>query len=230
MLIGNSRWHWAEKYSKDWSFSHTSPDPSSLTSVNPPLSTWAAVGPIPAQIAFDFHNRLNLQDVPLTKVPPWLGIDRALAAWGALIRIKQAEVTCSGLLVADAGTVLSLTRVTSKGEFQGGQLIAGLRLQLSAMAKGAKNLNNPGLDPLPAEVFPIDTAHAMRQGAIQALVGVITQAQREANVPIWLCGGDAPILADVLRGRGLDVTHHPNLALEGLIDLDAQINKDQGLQ
>ena len=48
---------------------------------------------------------------------------------------QEQQLDCSrGLLLVDAGTVLSLTRVTADGCFGGGQLIPGYRLQLQAMA------------------------------------------------------------------------------------------------
>jgi pantothenate kinase type III len=63
--------------------------------------------------------RLRVEDVPLAGAPSWLGIDRALAGWEAW------RQTGGPVLVVDAGTVLSLTRVDGEGRFQGGRLMAG---------------------------------------------------------------------------------------------------------
>jgi len=38
---------------------------------------------------------------------------------------------------------MSVTKITRKGVFAGGQLISGLRLQLSSMANGSLNLDHP---------------------------------------------------------------------------------------
>ena len=229
LLIGNSRWHWAEQRADTWSFSHTSPDPQKLQSLEISRLTWAAVGPIPKALVLNVANQLVLKNVPLLELPSWLGIDRALAAWGAFKKIKSTGMQSSGLLVADAGTVLSMTLITAGGEFAGGQLIAGRRLQLSAMANGTEHLTDPGTESSILKQFPIETSEAMQRGSLQALVGALVDAHKATNIPLWLCGGDAPVLVDELRKRKLDVVHHPNLALEGMVDLQRHINQNQDL-
>ena len=229
LLIGNSRWHWAKQQAEAWQFCHSAPDPHRLQTLEVPLMAWAAVGAMPTEIALDPASRLELKNVPLKRMPPWLGIDRALAAWGALKRAKACGILTNGLLVADAGTVLSITRVTADGEFAGGQLVGGVSLQLRAMAQGTQNLIDPGLGPISAEPFPITTAEAMRRGSIQALIGMLIEAQREAGLPLWLCGGDAPVLEQELKQHGLDVAHHPNLALEGMVDVLKRISRAPSL-
>ena len=144
-------------------------------------------------------------------------------------KIKSTGINSSGLLIADAGTVLSLNRLTASHEFAGGQLIPGLQLQLTAMATGAQNLNNPGLSSSTPEQFPFETAKAMQRGSIQALVGTLIEAINKTNSPLWLCGGDAPILVQELRERNAAVLHHPNLVLEGMVDIQDKINQDQDL-
>ena len=136
----------------------------------------------------------------------------------------------SGLLVADAGTVLSLTRISAKGEFAGGQLIPGLNLQLSSMANGTQNLTNPGLGSSTTDQFPFTSAAAMQRGRLQALIGSLTEAITATQLPLWLCGGDSPILVEELKKRDLNVIHHPNLVLEGMVEIQHQINQDQDQQ
>ncbi len=229
LLIGNSRWHWAEQKEGAWHFSHAEPDLGRLESLGGSLLAWAAVGPLPLVVELNPIRQLALNHVPLNALPPWLGIDRALGGWGALRRAQDSGKAGRGLLVADAGTVLSLTRVTGDGDFAGGQLVAGLRLQLAAMAHGTKDLNDPGVGPLGSERFPVKTSEAMRRGAIQALLGILLEAQRETKLPIWLCGGDAPLLMEGLRERGSEVFYHPDLVLEGMVDAQARISRGQGL-
>ena len=219
LLIGNSRWHWAIKKTDAWHFFHTQPDLHKINTLSTPLTAWAAVGEIPRSLLTTTAKRIEISDVPLQKLPSWLGIDRALAGWGAFKKAKASQSLSGGILVADAGTVLSLTRITARGEFAGGQLMAGLRLQLAAMAHGTKNLNDPGPPSNNPEPFPINTAEAMQRGCIQALVGALIAAQKEANMPIWLCGGDAPLLLQELRERDINTVHHPNLVLEGMVDI-----------
>ena len=219
LLIGNSRWHWAEHDSHGWTYRHTSPDPAAVGSGAADIEAWAAVGVLPANSGLDPRRRLQAVDVPLKHVPPWLGIDRVFAAWAALQKQQASGSVPQGLLVADAGTVLSLTRVMADGGFAGGQLVAGLRLQLRAMAEGALQLSDPGPSLKLLDGFPRSTAAAMQQGALQALVGVVEQAQRLAAQPLWLCGGDGPSLIEPLRQRGVPFTHEPELVLEGMVNV-----------
>ena len=226
LLIGNSRWHWAIKQKTHWEFIHTSPSPDVLQSLNEYLLAWAAVGPIPSGISLNPTLRLSLKDIPLMDLPPWLGIDRALAGWGAFQKAKNSNLNSSGILVADAGTILSLTRISYDGAFAGGQLVPGLSLQLSAMAHGAINLNNPGAAISHIPIFPFKTNEAMQRGVIQSLVGTLIEALREHEMPIWLCGGDAPVLLNELKKRNIEIFHYPNLVLEGMVDIHLQINSN----
>jgi type III pantothenate kinase len=126
LLIGNSRWHLAGLQDGElitW-------DAAPVAAPGPVVHAWAAVGPVPAGADLPQERRLRLADVPLGEAPSWLGIDRALGGWQAW-RERGGPV-----LVADAGTVLSLTRVDAQGRFAGGRLMAGLALQLRAMAAG----------------------------------------------------------------------------------------------
>ena len=129
LLIGNSRWHWAERHQTQWRFDHTPPDQQRLGSE--PL-VWAAVGPIPAQLVDGpGRPRIQLQNIPLAGCPPWLGVDRALGAWEAWRREQRSGSTADrGLLLADAGTVLSLTLLDSGGRFN--HTTRGSRLRSTA--------------------------------------------------------------------------------------------------
>ncbi len=224
LLIGNSRWHWATKISGNWHFFHTEPNPQSISFPSASLLTWASVGPIPKSLSLNPDKKLSINDVPLKNLPSWLGIDRALAGWGAWKKAKSSESKFEGLIVADAGTILSITLVNSNGEFAGGQLIAGLQLQLSSMAYGAHNLHNPGLHTSQNELFPVKTADAMQRGSLQALVGALLQAKNTTKLPLWICGGDSPVLIKELRRNNVAFTHYPNLVLEGMVDIHEQIN------
>ena len=216
LLIGNSRWHWAIGTPQGWCFEHTQPDHGRLARVD--LVGWAAVGPVPDHPVLVQSRRIVLTDVPLQGLPPWLGVDRALAAWAALG--AASPLAHEGLLVADAGTVLSLTRVRGDGRFAGGQLAAGFGLQLRAMAAGTRDLPDAErLGPVPSDFFPQPTVDAMQRGAVQALLGLLLEAQNQCAWPLWLCGGDAPLLLERLCERGADVHHAPDLVMEGLVAL-----------
>ena len=134
LLIGNSRWHWAAP-APDQSLQlwHTSAADGADQLQQAPAA-WAAVGSVPKELERWQPQRLLTSDVPLAQLPPALGVDRALAAWGAWQQQRQP------VLVADAGTALSLTLVDAAGCFQGGRLMAGGRLQLQALHQGTADL------------------------------------------------------------------------------------------
>ena len=226
LLIGNSRWHWAERKPVSssaaagahvWRFSHGMPTQTRLDDL-PSLTGWAAVGPVPSHPLLQSTSQLGLAEIPLGEKPPWLGVDRALAGWGAWVRAGQS----SSVMVVDAGTVLSLTRVSRTGRFAGGWLAAGVSLQLRAMAEGTVALQLPGYgkaDLFTGTDFPLETAQAMRRGVVESLVGLITQAQEKDPSSLWLCGGDAPVLMSALASRGLVVTHAPDLVMQSMVAL-----------
>tara|TARA_Y100001968_G_scaffold333945_1_gene401594 strand:+ start:6514 stop:7221 length:708 start_codon:yes stop_codon:yes gene_type:complete len=220
LVIGNSRWHWAFKTRKRWKFFDTSINQEILRALETPLLGWAAVGEIPEDILLDSSLEIGLKDIPLKKMPPWLGIDRALASWGAHKKAKElAKHHPNGLLVADAGSVFSLTKINAYGEFEGGQLCAGFNMQLKGMSTWTQNLVYPPNIKIPKETFPSHTSEAMIIGSLQALLGILRQAQVDAKAPIWLCGGDACLIFNYLKKENLEIFLYPNLALEAMIDL-----------
>lgn len=213
LLIGNSRWHWAEAR-PDGLLSWSEAPARGLQRLGPQPLAWAAVGPLPSEPVLDPERRLRLNDVPLVAAPPWLGLDRALAGWQA------QRLSGCGALVADAGTALSLTRVSAAGAFAGGRLLAGAGLQLQALARDTAALPGVPLPPLlPADPWPQATEAAMAAGVLRGLAAVIDQAWCEARAEdptcrLWLTGGDAQVLAPLLG-----VQASPQLALEGLVAL-----------
>ncbi len=243
LLLGNSRWHWAEPDGagslRCW---HLPPG----TAIGAPgeLVGWAAVGAVPAAAGLPTERRIGLEQVPLAAAPPWLGIDRALAGWWAWQ--QQPEGDRGGVLVADAGTALSLSRVDGAGAFAGGRLLAGVGLQLRSLAAGTYLLPELALGgalALPPDPWPRETAAAMARGCLEAAAAAIAAAWRDvaltngpgdpasgpsAGLPagpavapwsLWLTGGDAGALLPLLQRQGLPVRWAPELCLEALAAL-----------
>lgn len=218
LLIGNSRWHWAEgelDCLRTWSA------PAGVGQLEG-LVAWAAVGPVPASAPLPLERRLHLKDVPLLEQPDWLGVDRALGGWRAWC-LAGAPV-----LVADSGTALSLTLITAEGRFAGGRLLAGAALQLQAL--GAETANLPAMEPppaLPSKLWPHFTTEAMAAGVLRGLAAAVAEAGREAQIScpgcsLWLTGGDGSLLAPLLLqllASDMQVQLAPNLALEALAEL-----------
>ncbi len=224
LLVGNSRWHWAEADGRTLRVWHETPP---VADPRPVPVGWAAVGRLPSTVHLPADRRLALEAVPLAGVPPWLGVDRALAGWQAWC---EAD---SPVLVVDAGTVLSFTRVDGRGRFRGGRLQAGVALQLSAMAAGTAALPMC-LPPQAGAIagdgcgWPSETSAAMEAGVLRGLAAAILQAAREATAEepsctTFLTGGDAPVLADLIArdpaAGNVPWMHRPALCLEALVRL-----------
>ena len=62
------------------------------------------------------------------------------------------------------------------------------------------------------------------RGAINGLLGLILKIFEETKLPIWMCGGDAPLILNELKNTNIDINYCPNLVLEGMIDIDQKIN------
>ena len=221
LLIGNSRWHWAERQGQRLRCWHEAPpqDPEALPADQ--LLAWAAVGALPERLNLPQQRRIRLADVPLQGMPGWLGIDRALVGWRAWRRQGGA------VLVADAGTALSLTRVSAEGRFAGGRISAGVALQLSALGRATALL--PSLQAPAAAIrdpWPQATEAAMVEGCIRATAAVVIQAWHDlpeaGRGGLWLTGGDAPLLLPVLQQqRHLRAELAADLALEAMACLPA---------
>ena len=228
LLIGNSRWHWAQRQGNTVRIEHGPSDPGRI-GTDPPV--WAAVGPVPEPLMAHQDLRIRLEDVPLPQAPPWLGVDRALGAWMAWRCSQEQQLDCSrGLLLVDAGTVLSLTRVTADGCFGGGQLIPGYRLQLQAMTKRTLGLPStpevPNNDAL-QEVFPQQTVAAMQRGVLEATLASIAAAQQYVQGLLWICGGDASLLQSHWTGATAFLKMPGDLQLQALLDLAPGIRTDR---
>ena len=234
LLIGNSRWHWASQGLDGWRTWDAPPGLAGSSLADVKLAGWAAVGPIPDQVGLDRSARIGLADIPLEAMPPWLGVDRALVGWRAW------QLSGSAVLVVDAGTALSLTRVDAVGRFVGGRLMAGAALQLRALAEGTSQLPQArvpdgmttGLWPMTTGLWPAETEAAMASGVLWGMAGAIALAAQQVwseqpDCQIWLTGGDGaqlePLLVGCLGSRlGLEggrLQRAPDLALEALAAL-----------
>jgi type III pantothenate kinase len=188
------------------------------------LAGWAAVGACPNQAGLVATQRIGLADIPLQAMPPWLGVDRALVGWRAW-QLSHAPV-----LVADAGTALSLTLVDARGHFCGGRLMAGAALQLRALGQGTAQLPDvPVPWAIAEELWPMATEAAMGSGVLWGLAAAIALAAQQVwaeqpDCQIWLTGGDGPTLEPLLAGwLGSEAKGRlrcaPDLALEALAAL-----------
>jgi type III pantothenate kinase len=141
--------------------------------------------------------------------PHLLGVDR----WLALVAAAELYPS-TDLLIADAGTALTIDWLSSFGVHQGGWILAGQKLQQEAVLSKTAKVFSAELET--EQLCPAtDTATALYQGAIAALVGAIRQAWAiKPTQLIILTGGDAQLLQKYLTD--LPIRLEPQLIFQGL--------------
>lgn len=140
------------------------------------------------------------------------GADRWLAVLAARARCKDDVV------VACAGTALTVEALTAEGDYLGGVILPGYRLMLGSLASGTAQLDR---EPGDYQAFPVGTRDALASGALDGLAGAISRMRERLAAhtgrplpKIILTGGDAGRIGAVLAA---DVDIVDNLVLEGLL-------------
>jgi len=214
LLIGNSRLHWA-KYSKNQSkFFHTKKEEKVPENIDLDQLIWASVGKLP-NFLLKKENEIKTKDINLSNLPDYFGIDRALACLAAQKIIENPLK--KDLLIADFGTILSITKLNSNGSIIGGQLTPGFLTQLKSMEQNTKNLTVPKKYDIPIKDFLINTEEAILKGVINSLTGVINSLFNPANDILVICGGDSKLLTKTLKTQKENIINAPDLVMEGMI-------------
>jgi type III pantothenate kinase len=141
---------------------------------------------------------ITLADVPLHDLYPTLGIDRAVAFYGA------GETYGYPVLVIDSGTALTITGVDDQRHLVGGAIMPGLQLQLNSLVMGTAAL--PTIE-LPQKLPPRwsqTTAAAIASGIVHTINAgirdfILDWHQLFPHSKIILTGGDHQILSEYLR-------------------------------
>lgn len=143
--------------------------------------------------------------------PERLGVDRWLACIGGYHR------GAGSVLIADAGTALTLDFVAADGRHRGGLITPGVGTMRAAIAGGTRVRAEPG-EFEPAWLAD-DTDPAVALGTLQSALSLIGNARRAlAPERLLLTGGEAELLAPHLDTAWERV---PTLVLEGLARLAA---------
>ena len=214
LLVGNSRLHWA-KYSKNQSkFFHTKKEQKIPENIDLDQLIWASVGKLP-NFLLKKENEIKTKDIQLSNLPGYFGIDRALACIAALKIIENPLK--KNLLIADFGTILSITKLDSNGSIIGGQLLPGFLTQLKSMEQNTKNLKVPKKYEVPTKDFLINTEEAILKGVINSLTGVINSLFNPEKDILIICGGDSGLITKSLKTNQKNIINAPNLVMEGMI-------------
>ncbi|OUL17980.1 pantothenate kinase [Nostoc sp. 106C] len=164
---------------------------------------------------------ITLDQIPLKGIYPTLGIDRALALWGA------GKTWGFPMLVIDAGTALTFTAADADQCLVGGAILPGLGLQFATLGQqtGQLPLIETQLISFLPPRFAVNTTEAIQSGVIYTLLAGIKdfieawwQLYPEAHVAIK--GGDRTILLNYLQELYPAIASHltlePNLSFWGM--------------
>ena len=214
LLVGNSRLHWAKYSNNESQFFHTKKDQKVPENIDLDQLIWASVGKLP-NFLLKKENEIKTKDIQLSNLPDYLGVDRALASIAALKIIENPLK--KDLLIADFGTILSITKLNPNGSIIGGQLIPGFLTQLKSMEQNTKNLKVPQKYEIPTKNFLINTEESILKGVINSLTGVINSSFNPLEDILITCGGDSEFLTKSLKTQKKNIINAPNLVMEGMI-------------
>lgn len=205
----NQRWCTSlDSSAFDWLVSHYSANPVTdwwISSVHQ-----AAFAQLEAAIAKQFDgssiHRVTHDKIPMKKMvefPDRTGIDRMLSAWEAWESLQEPNRPAMPVIIAQAGTALTVDCVSSDGSYQGGAIMPGLGLSLQLLAAGTDQLPWLGnhqvtMDPpLPGQNTAQAIAagvHASLAGGARFLVDRYRSSPEWKNATVVVTGGDAAIL------------------------------------
>ena len=249
LMVGNSRLHWAlfrDKilYSTGDTF-HLSASVIQKLAESPTLDNWLTAislptnlpiipdDPIPLILAsvvpsqtalwqiYPHLRLITLEDVPLGGMYPTLGIDRALAVWGAGITWGFPA------LVIDAGTALTFTGIDNHQCLVGGAILPGLGLQFASLAQKTGQLpllETRIMTSLPPR-FAMNTSDAIQSGVIYILLSGIKDFLEAwwrlfPHSQIVITGGDSHLLKNYLQQQFPDIANRlivdNNLIFQGV--------------
>jgi type III pantothenate kinase len=218
LSIGNSRYHWAwylkAKLQTSWDTEYLSIDRSfdsfplnlrEIIKTHPFEIYLISVVPNQTEIWQQVPQvkLITLADIPLLNLYPTLGIDRALAGFGA------GETYGYPVLVIDGGTALTITGIDENRRLVGGAILPGLRLQLRSLATGTAAL--PQIE-LPKQLPPRwsnDTPGSITSGILYTISDGVRDFIEDwlrlyPQSQIIFTGGDGEILVKYLQLDSID--------------------------
>ncbi len=217
LLIGNTRLHWAVNNNSSYKFSNTLVNDSLPKNIDLKKLIWASVGKYPTNNLLK-KNQVTIKDINLINMPHFIGIDRALACYAALIMFKSKS--SRNLLIVDLGTTVSITKIDHQGNILGGQLFPGFTTQLKSMEQSTKNLVSPNKLYIPNNKFEISTMDAMLRGVYNSITGAINISFDRTKDILILCGGDANLIGNTFKKEINNIIIEPNLVMHGMIFLN----------
>ncbi len=167
---------------------------------------------------------ITLDKIPLKGLYSTLGIDRALALWGA------GKTWGFPMLVIDAGTALTFTAADANQCLVGGAILPGLGSQFATLGQQTGQLplvEIPTLASLPPR-FALNTTEAIKSGVIYTFVaGIKDFIEAWWNLfpdgKIAIKGGDRTLIINYFQALYPEITTHlivePNLIFWGMREI-----------
>jgi type III pantothenate kinase len=218
LIIGNSRLHWAwfegKTLQETWDTPHLLEKIDSAKSlnqylpeqyhqiINTELITIYLASVVPFQTAlwddYPHKQQIALKDIPIQNTYVTLGIDRALAIYGA------GETYHYPCLVIDAGTALTFTGVDGNRVLIGGAILPGLRSQFRALDRHTAALPEISLSFELPPLWALNTQDAIASGVIYTLIAGIYNyisnwLDLYPNGLIVITGGDSQFFVQYLQ-------------------------------
>ncbi len=162
---------------------------------------------------------ITLSHIPLPGLYPTLGIDRALALFGA------GETLGYPVLVIDGGTALTFTGADAQGRLVGGAILPGLGLQLQSLTQRTAMLPATQLPSQLPSRWAVQTATAIESGIVYTVLAGIRDFIEDwrcqfPDSQIALTGGDSVLLLSYLQAQFPQNTRQviadPHLAFWGM--------------
>ena len=205
-MIGNSRLHWVRFVGRSlccaWDTEYLSVSAVEQYKDHLPPLHMASV--VPRQTAvwqnYPGVHEITLEQVPLQGVYPTLGIDRALALWGA------GKAWGWPMLVIDAGTALTFTGADANRCLVGGAILPGLGFQIQSLAQRTAGLPLVDIQVTVPPRWALSTKEAIQSGVIHTIISGLrdfVEAWRQ-DFPescITLTGGDRAAILSYLQSQ-----------------------------
>ncbi|MDZ8023429.1 MAG: pantothenate kinase [Nostoc sp. SerVER01] len=212
-------------------------EPGDFLSNTSPLCPCAPLPPCPLLVASVVPSQtaiwqsypnvgvIILDQIPLKGVYPTLGIDRALALWGA------GKTWGFPMLVIDAGTALTFTAADANQCLVGGAILPGLGLQFATLGQQTGQLPLVEIDKLASlpSRFALNTTEAIESGVIYTFIaGIKDFIQAWWNLfpggKIAIKGGDRTLIINYLQALYPEIATHlivePNLIFWGMREIE----------
>lgn len=224
LAIGNSRLHWvwfADRVLKSaWDTPHLSVEINSTKSLHQIVTKQLKVADtesipvylasvVPSQTAlwcnYPQLRQITLAEIPLLNTYATLGVDRALAVYGA------GETYNYPCLVVDAGTALTFTGVDRQRSLVGGAILPGLRVQFTELHRQTAALPQVNLPSNLPSRWALDTEEAIASGIVYTITAGIYNYIQDwletfPHSSIILTGGDNKLIFQYLQQLYPEIT------------------------